>query len=158
MSRFYELYNRFPQELRDRLKNLEQSSNHHPEGNVENHIKLVFEQAELLNDDDLMICALFHDLGKLDTSVKTILADGTIKVSAHDHEEYVKYYIYKYLDLFQDITTNYFKIMEICLNHMRGHRYQDGDMINQRKRKEFESLQYFKDIMKFVDCDTNGKR
>lgn len=157
MSKFLEWYNRFPEDLRESIKNTEQSLIHHKEGCLENHIKMVFESAEKTEDEILMLCALFHDLGKIDTTEKTILEDGTVKITAHDHEDYVVYYIYKYLHLFDDITTSHFKVMEICLNHMRGHKYQEGEMTNAKKRRNFESLQYFKDIMKFVNCDTEGK-
>ena len=49
------------------------------------------------------------------------------------------------------------QIKEIVKNHMRAGLYSSGQMKNIAKRKKFESLKYFNDIMKFLKCDQTGK-
>lgn len=58
-----------PLQIIAELENVEQSKEHHPEGNVFNHIMLVVDKAAKLkelahNKKELMIASLLHDIGK----------------------------------------------------------------------------------------------
>jgi len=154
---FNELWNRIPELMRSACANCEQSPKYHPEGNVDIHIRLVFEHASNhFQDVDLMVCAIFHDLGKPETQ-RISEKNGVKKITNYGHETKSEKYIDKYFHLFSDITTNKKKIVEICNNHMKAHLYKDGRLRNPNKRAAFESLKYFKDIMKFAECDAMGK-
>lgn len=152
---FNELWNRLPESIRTATANCEQNPKWHPEGNVDKHIEMVFEHAKENYDDvDLMVAAIFHDLGKVDTfkpHKKTGLP------TSYGHENHAKKYIDLFFDLYSDITTNKTKIIEICENHMKAHKYLDGSLSKPHKRENFENLDFFDDIIKFCHCDEGGK-
>lgn len=154
-ERFEELINRFPIEIVDKLKKTEQNPIWHPEGCVYNHVKIVYELACETGDNDLVIAALFHDLGKIDTT-KLITKDGKQKWVSYGHEIVSLPYIDKYFDLFSDISTNIEKVRSVTQNHMRAHLYLKGEM--NKKAKSFENLEHFQDIMIFEKCDSMGKK
>lgn len=159
MSRFKELYNRFPKELRDKLEACKQHPKYHPEGNVDKHIELVFKYAEenFPEDKELLLAALFHDLGKPETYSERVV-NGELKISAYGHEFRAKNFILKYFDLFKDISTNQEKVEQICVNHMRATQYIKGTLKKPHKRKAFEELEHFDAIIKFAECDKAGKQ
>jgi hypothetical protein len=166
---FDELFGRLPELIQSAIIKCEQDPKYHPEGNCYNHIKLVFEYAKNTYEDaDLMVCAIFHDMGKpetqrisaRDTDYKgdpMLLELKDLRISNIGHETKCRYYINKYFDLFSDISTNKEKVIEICEQHMRAHLYTDKKMSKKSKRNEFESLTYFNDIINFSNCDENGK-
>lgn len=70
------------------LKEIEQSKQHHPEGNVWNHTILVVDQAAKVkknsqNEGIFMWAALLHDLGKIKA---TKIRKGRITAYDHDRE------------------------------------------------------------------------
>lgn len=156
---FNELWGRLPIDIRNACSNCEQDPFYHPEGVVTEHVRLVFEHAvnNFDSDVDLLVAAIFHDLGKPETK-KVFERNGKVKISNIGHEIKCDKFIDKYFDLFSDVTTNKEKVLEICKNHMRGHIYKSKQMSKSSKRKAFESLKYFNDIMKFVECDEMGKK
>lgn len=155
---FEELWNRLPKVIREACANCEQDPIYHPEGNTDIHIRLVFEYADTHYDGDvdLLIAAIFHDLGKPETK-KVYERNGKVKISNIGHEIKCDKFINEYFDLFSDVTTDKEKVLEICKNHMRGHIFKSKQMSKPTKRKAFESLKYFEDIMKFVECDEMGR-
>ena len=40
---------------------------------------------------------------------------------------------------------------------MRAHVYLSGEMRKQSKKNKIETLKYFKELLDFEECDTNGK-
>ena len=158
MTKFEKLYNRLPESVRISMANCEQDPIYHPEIWVDKHIRLVFEYADthFNGDVDLLVCAIFHDLGKPETqNIREV--DGRVKISNIGHEIKCQYFIDKYFDLFSDITTNKEKVLEICNNHMRAHLYIDKKLTKPAKRKAFEDLKYFNDIINFSKCDVGGR-
>jgi len=153
---FKELWNRLPESVRTAMSKCEQDPIYHPEGPADIHTKLVFEYAMKYNDPDLLLCAIFHDLGKPETK-KTKEKDGKIRISNIGHERKCDFYIDKYFHLYSDVSTNKEKVREICNNHMKAHMYIDGRLKKPSKRESFENLKYFDNIIKFADCDSNGK-
>ena len=153
-DRFEELINRFPKDIVDGLKTTEQNPIWHPEGEVYNHILIVYELACETGDNDIIIAALFHDLGKIDTT-KRITKDGKEKLVSYGDEIASLPYIDKYFHLFSDISTDIEKVKSITENHMKAHLYFNGEM--NRKGRTFENLTHFEDIMKFERCDSMGK-
>lgn len=65
--RFDQLLERVPADLRLRIESLkttQQRADHHPEGNVFNHTKIVVNRLSRYNDINLSLAGLFHDIGK----------------------------------------------------------------------------------------------
>jgi len=153
---FNELWSRLPEAVRTATAKCEQNPAYHPEGNVDVHIEMVFDYANdnYFGDNDLLLCALFHDLGKVDT-FKIHPKKGV--PTSYGHERHAEKYIDKYIHLFADLRPNVERIKEICANHMKAHLYISGSLSKPAKRKAFESLKYFDDIMKFANCDDGGK-
>jgi hypothetical protein len=155
---FRELYNRLPDVIKNAMKSCQQDPKWHSEGDCEIHTEMVFDYAkEHYNDDELLLCAIFHDLGKPETTTIGTRPNGDIKISHIGHEVKSLKYIDRFFDLYSDVSTNKEKVYEICKNHIRAHVYETGQMSNKHKRSEFEKLKYFKEIMEFEKCDTNGK-
>lgn len=154
---FEDLYNRFPLELRNSLATCEQDPVYHPEGVCENHIRQVFELAKQYNNDQLLLCALFHDLGKPETKQVKTRDNGTLKISNIGHENRAQYYIDKYLHLFEDLKPNKELVSEVCFYHMRVHLYIDGTIKKASKRQAMEELTYFKELIQFSECDDKGR-
>lgn len=126
---------------------------HHAEGSVFVHSKLV---ASLLPDEtDFQIAALFHDMGKIDTTIYSEHKNGGIKISSNGHETLVDNYIAHYRNCFENV--NWERVRALCFNHMKAHLYLDGSMSNKNKRKLFEELPYFKDIIVFAKADNDGR-
>lgn len=76
-----------PFSMLTRLKKIEQSKVHHPEGNVWNHVMLVVDYAASLRDKSVnprvfMWAVLLHDIGKADT---TRVRKG--KITSYDHDK-----------------------------------------------------------------------
>lgn len=154
---FEKLINILPKEIIDNLKKTDQSPKYHKEGNVYIHTKMVFEECQKYNDIDLMISAIFHDLGKIDTHKVIVDKNGNEKITHHKHEILSLDYIDKYFHLYEKYTTNKEKIKEIVKNHMRMHLYNSGEMKKFSKRQSLESNKYFNDISKFTKCDDKGR-
>lgn len=154
---FQELWERFPQELRVRLETCEQDPVYHPEIFVSEHIRQVFELTRQYDNDQLLLCVLFHDLGKPETKQVKIRDNGTIKISNIGHENRAQYYIDKYLHLFEDLKPNKELISEVCFYHMRAHLYIDGTIKKAPKRQVMEELTYFKELIQFSECDNKGR-
>lgn len=159
---FDELYVRFPEDLRKKLHNCEQDPKWHPEGSVENHIRLVYDYAlnHFKNDTDLpelLLGSLFHDLGKIDTQKFTYLGDNKYKITNYGHEDLCDEYLKKYFHLFSDVSTDLDKVTQICKLHMYSHTYKDGKIKKKSKIENFQNNKYFDTIMKFEECDANGR-
>lgn len=159
MKDFKELWERLPLSLRNDMANCEQSEKYHPEGPVDIHTELVFNYAKDYFPDDplLLVCAIFHDIGKPETQNIIELENGVRKITNYGHEMAGLKYIDKYFDLFSDITTDKESVYGICKNHMRAHLYKDGKMSKASKRKILENEPYFDLLMKFTECDEMGR-
>ena len=75
MFTFEELFHRLPKELIDAMKSSRQSQTWHPEGNCDIHANIVFDlcQKNFPEDKELLLCAIFHDLGKPETQKITMM-------------------------------------------------------------------------------------
>ena len=166
---FKELWERLPIEIRTAMKNTEQDPVWHPEGSFYTHTNLVFNivNDKYGSDNDLLLVAIFHDLGKPETQRirsrdKTFKGDvltlplAKQKISNIGHEYKAEKYIDEYFHLFSDVSTDIEKIKSICLHHLRTHLFVNNVMTNKNKRKKFEELEYFDDLIKFEDCDANS--
>ena len=159
LTTFEYLINKLPENIISALKFAEQDPIYHKEGAVYIHLNLVYNQVLIefgKHDTDMLITAIFHDLGKLETETK-VIKDNILRIHHIGHEFKSLDYIDNYIQLYSEFTPNIERIKEIVKNHMRAGLYSSGQMKNIAKRKKFESLKYFNDIMKFLKCDQTGK-
>lgn len=146
---------RLPAELLGKLKNLDQPIKWHPEKTVYNHIFLVEKEARKYNDINLEICAVFHDLGKIDAEqVRQDKETGEDKTVFYGHEFYATGYIRKYKHLFDDLDVNWDIVEYVTRNHMRSHIL---DQMRPHKRQAIMGHEYWPYLLKFSDCDNNGR-
>lgn len=145
-----QIFNLLPNQIVEELKVLEQNKKWHPEIYVYDHMVLVYNKVEeyFPDDDELKICAVFHDLGKIDATF--LKEDGT--PTSPGHETFASSYIDKYCPKHYNIE----RIKSVCLYHMKAHLFKNGEIKNPKKIKNFESHPYFIDIMKFERCDEEG--
>lgn len=149
---FEEAISRFPVEVADQLKTTPQNLEWHPEGCVFNHIKMVFDITQKVAPEniDLQIAALFHDLGKPQT---TRTNPDTGKISSPGHERFAKDFIEQYKHLFPE-AKDWDKIAFICKNHMKMHLFRQ---MRPFKRDELMQNFYFQELVLFAFCDDNGR-
>ena len=168
MDSFQKAISKFPLELIQQMKDTKQNPVWHPEGNLYNHIWMVYDgilkDVDKLHDDnywdttirDFLICALFHDLGKIQTTRLKTIKDGSQKLVSYGHEEYAKEYLDKYLFLF-NFCYNYSDkemIYEVCANHMRTHLF---DKMKESKKIEFCKNPYCLQTLLFSKYDDMSK-
>lgn len=167
---FEELWNRLPEQHRLAMRNSMQDPVWHPEGNCEIHTKQVFEYAQKHFPENLFLqlVAIFHDLGKPETQTikarnRTFKGDVLTldwkdqKISNLYHELKADKYIDKYFHLYSDISTDIDKLKEICANHLKAHNYVNGTIRKRNKLNNFENLTYYKDLLQFEECDSQGR-
>jgi hypothetical protein len=137
---------KLPMEITSKLKTIQQDPVHHPEGNLYNHMKIVFNQAKK-RGIDFAIAALFHDLGKIDTY------SGPENPHFYDHEKKSLEYLDKYLHLFP--YENKEMIYEIVKHHMRVRRMPE---MRPGKKKALEDNPYYRQMLDFQEDDLYGRK
>ena len=130
----------------DRLHTIPQSANWHPEGNVEIHTKIVLMRATWFKDNHLVLAALFHDLGKVDTTQP----NGKGGYSAHGHEDVSAQLVAHHAEWIRSLGCNADKVEWIVKQHMRV-KYLDE--MKQKKKMELVSHMWFPSLCDFKSCD-----
>lgn len=158
MEKDFNFYiNILPQEIVSKLKKTYQNPIFHSEGSVYNHTEMVFNELRDTNNIDLLISAIFHDLGKIDT-VRAFEKEVGIKVQTIGHENYAEKYIDSYGTLFNKLgNIDWDKVKFICKEHMRAHKYLAGEIKKENKRALFENHPYSKDLLIFAKADNKGR-
>lgn len=160
MLDFATAINIFPIEIVDSLKKTIQNPKFHAEGSVYNHTELVYQELLKENNDDLLISALFHDLGKINT-LKVLDTDKGLKIQTigHESESLIKKYILDFSSCFDKHFTslNWEKILFICTQHMRAHKYLSGEITNARKKTLFEYHTWAEELLTFAKADEKGR-
>jgi hypothetical protein len=114
--------------------NAKQNPTYHPEGNTFKHILIVLKRAysKFPDDPNMILSALFHDLGKMDTyeiNPKTGLP------TAHGHEKKSAEYVDEFKDWVDSIEGADSNVIKyIVTNHMRVKPETWSDMRNKKKR------------------------
>lgn len=134
------------QEIYEKLKTVEQRKDAHPEGVVYNHVKIVTERAIKYGDFDLIITALFHDLGKLST---TRFDKGY--PTSYGHEAESTKILEQHKDWVEKQGANYEAVHFVVSNHMKAHRM--GEM-RPAKQEILKSSPYFDRLVKFSYMDS----
>jgi hypothetical protein len=140
-----------PDDLRELLFNqwkAKQSAKHHPEGNTLKHILVVLKRAyhHYPDDPNMIMAALFHDLGKLDTySINPKTGEPT----AYGHEdksaEYVKQYG-DWINSFDDANAD--EVGYIVKNHMKI-KPRTWDVMKDSKKEPIMSNPAFDKVVDF---------
>lgn len=143
-----------PQEIKDTLKILEetpQRADYHPEGNCLEHVKLVFYEALKTNDVNLVIAAIFHDLGKAYT---TKMGPKGFPIS-YGHEHWSAKFVLEYQNWIDYAAGGDSEIVYYLVsNHMRIHLY---DKMRMTKQNEMKSHPHFELLKKFGEIDNAGR-
>lgn len=109
----------YPLNMISRLKKIEQSPVHHPEGNVLNHTMLVVDWAakekhKSKNPRELMWAALLHDIGK---AVTTKERKG--KITAYNHDIEGEKLSQEFLDFFGEKKEFIKEVSNLVRYHMQ---------------------------------------
>lgn len=150
-----QLLKKLPVKVINQLKETMQDPLYHGEGNVYNHIMLV--SSKLPSDNvDLQVCALFHDLGKIDT-VNVNEREDKLRIQTIGHENYVKKYIEAYRDYFIGFNINWNLVLYVCESHMYMHKYINGEIKKQSKIEAIENHSYYNESVLFAKADEQGR-
>jgi predicted HD phosphohydrolase len=139
-----------PQEIKDyldRCAKTPQSPEWHPEGDVLIHIKIVYERARRSGDVNLTIAALFHDLGKADTTSRSRSGNGW---SAYGHEHVSAKLVEKHKKWIGGMGAHWFEVYQIVKDHMRIKKY---DEMRPGKQEEFRKNPLFNKLLQFSEFD-----
>ena len=118
-----------------RLQFVEQSEKHHPEGNVLNHTLQVVRHAFRESQSfELILAALFHDIGK----VKDKLLHHEIGA-----------------DWLCGLCSD--KTIWLVRNHMRIHKYLNGETKKLSKCSKLVNHPWFKDLVMLSRWDAMGR-
>lgn len=113
------LFEQYPLQMLNKLKQTMQSPKHHPEGNVWNHTMLVLDEAAKVKSQSsnkrvFMWAALLHDIGKPDTT-----RERKGKITSYDHDKVGAELARKFLIEFLDDKVFIDKVVELIRWHMQ---------------------------------------
>ena len=144
-----------PKEMKDRffgLWNVPQNPNFHPEGNTLKHVVTVLKRAIAKYPDNIniIIAALFHDVGKDETLGYN---EKTGQPTAYGHENVSAGLVREYSDWIRSVGADPEVVYFIVSNHMRAHKFND---MRQHKQDTLKSHPNFNDLMSFETIDKSG--
>jgi len=148
---FDEIYDLVPQEIQeylDRCKDTPQSPDWHPEGDVYKHIKIVYNRARETGDINQVMAALFHDLGKADTTRPS--RNYPDSWSAYGHEAVSSKLVKKHKKWIGSMGARWFWVYNVVKEHMRVKRIDE--MRPHKQREIRENIQADR-IFQFSDFD-----
>ena len=107
-----------------KLIGVEQPPDHHPEGDVFTHIKLMLNLSKTseisanFSKRELVYCILFHDISKPEMYMEEKQADGTIRIRFVGHEKKGAEVTKEILNRLKIPTKEKNKIVDVIANHM----------------------------------------
>jgi len=122
--------------LLEPLESVKQGRKHHPEGDALYHSLQVFElaQRERPYDEELLLAALLHDVGKA--------------IDPQDH-------VGAALQALEGLVTE--RTAFLIAHHMDALAYRDGTL-GRGARKKLESSELFEDLMLLRELDSQGRQ
>jgi predicted HD phosphohydrolase len=131
-----------------KCEGLPQTFEWHSEGDVLTHIRIVFNRAKRTGDINLLLAALFHDLGKVDTTVKhpTISNKWTAKL----HEKISTKIVKKHKNWIEQHNGDFDIVLFIVEQHMR---VKQLDEMRLHKRKILMQHPYYHFLDQFTKLD-----
>ena len=148
-----ELIRSLPQELKKLLFNqwnAKQNPQWHPEGNTLKHILVVIKRAyhHYPNDPNMIMAALFHDLGKMDTYA---INPKTNQPTAYGHEEESTKYIDQFKSWIESFDgTDVEEIKYLVKNHMKI-KPSTWDQMKDTKKEPIQTNPAFNKLQGFTD-------
>lgn len=148
-----ELIKNLPTELKQLLFKqwgAKQSSKHHPEGNTLKHIIVVLKRAyhHYPDDPNMIMAALFHDLGKMDTYA---INPKTGEPTAYGHENNSTEYVDKFRQWIEQFDgVNVDEVKYIVQNHMKV-KPSTWDVMKDTKKEPIKSNPSFDKLMGFTN-------
>ena len=144
-------------ELPDKLKQLffkqwqaKQNPKWHPEGNTLKHIIVVIRRAyhHYPDDPNMIMAALFHDLGKMDTYA---INPKTGEPTAYGHEDKSEIYVEEFRDWIESFDgVNVDEIKYLVKNHMKV-KPSTWNQMKDKKKEPIKSHPAFDKLMGFTD-------
>jgi len=152
-SNYEDLIRSMPIELKDlffKQWGAKQSKKWHPEGNTLKHIIIVLRRAyrNFPDDPNLIMAALFHDLGKMDTYA---INPKTGEPTAYGHEYKSTDYVDKFkewISSFEDVNLE--DVKYIVKNHMKV-KPRTWDEMRPAKKEPIMSNPSFGKLMDFTN-------
>lgn len=146
------IFEKLPESLKVELlktKHINEKNEWHPEESLFIHIKTVYGRLVKFNDINLLLSALIHDLGKIDT----FQINEFGRTSAYGHEFSSIKYLKKYKNWIKEIGGNYDIIFYIVSNHMRVKYISNMKKI---KINDILTHKHFKLLNIFQSADKGG--
>lgn len=131
----------------NKLKEIKERDDYHPEPSVYHHLLKVFNRANNLSNRStiLTIAAIFHDIGKLETYSKNNNSFG---------HEYNSAKLFLELSCTSSLSSiNIKNIVWLIENHMRMHQYDNMKKSKQDKLNSHECFYYLKLLAKMDDMN-----
>ena len=153
MTDFFDILDKFPTDLRDRVLNLsncDQRRDKHPEGDVLTHTMVVFSRLQDLNDMGMLLSAIFHDIGK-DVTASTHPKKGHI--THFGHEKVSAQLVLDNADLIASFGCDVNRVHCIVKNHMR---IKFMDDMKPSKQQAMRDMAFFNDLVTFNKADKGG--
>ena len=148
-----ELVRSLPTELKDLLFSqwdAKQNPKWHPEGNTLKHILVVIKRAyhHYPDDPNMVMAALFHDLGKMDTYA---INPKTSLPTAYGHEKESVEYVEKFRDWIESFEgTDVDEIKYLVKNHMKI-KPSTWDQMRDKKKEPIERNPAYDKLVGFTD-------
>lgn len=148
-----ELIRSLPQDLKKLLFdqwNAKQNPQWHPEGNTLKHILVVIKRAyhHYPNDPNMIMAALFHDLGKMDTYA---INPKTNQPTAYGHEEASTKYVDQFKSWIESFDgTDVEEIKYLVKNHMKI-KPSTWDQMKDTKKEPIQTNPAFNKLQGFTD-------
>ena len=148
-----ELIKNLPNELKELLFkqwDAKQNPEWHPEGNTLKHIIVVIKRAyhHYPDDPNMVMAALFHDLGKIDTYK---INPKTNQPTAYGHEDKSTDYVEKFKDWIESFEgMDVEEIKYLVKNHMKV-KPSTWDQMKDKKKEPIISHPAFDKLMGFTD-------
>jgi hypothetical protein len=153
ITNFKSLFKLLPTELQKRvyaLKDIDQRRDYHPEGNTLKHTIMVVKRAIQDDDIDLVLAALFHDIGKDETG-KPHPKKGYM--THWGHERVSGTLVKKYAKFIKSLGGNAANILYIVKYHMKAKKVGEMRPAKQAKLKSFRA---WDSLERFTKHDRGG--
>lgn len=150
---FKSLFRLLPSELQKRvyaLKDIDQRRDFHPEGNTLKHTIMVVKRAIQDDDIDLVLAALFHDIGKDETGA---IHPKKGHMTHFGHEKVSATLVKKYARFIKSLGGNPANILYIVKNHMRAKKI--GEM-RPKKQAKLKAFRAWDSLERFTKHDRGG--
>jgi len=148
-----QLIKQLPEELKKILFNqwnAKQNPDWHPEGNTLKHIIVVIKRAfhHYPEDPNMIMAALFHDLGKMDTYA---INPKTNQPTAYGHENKSTDYVEKFRDWIESFEgTDADEVKYLVKNHMLV-KPRTWDSMKDKKKESIKTNKAFDKLMGFTE-------